>query len=230
MRKVFTVVIIIFTCLFVYFGAKMLWEYLNEVSIVMSDSLNEASTSGTFAFKTTPENLELINSYLKVNNSFINEMSKEVIVENSIDNIYSLVNGFPSFKNYYSARLKLEKAIFEGLPYLITEALTLSGNELENFFKDNLEYLDKTFGITEFEQFNNVITNLTYLQNKEIKYAEIPDSSAVYNPYGGSTIFRIKAGNDLNDFVYFSINAYHGYDTKNQKAPVIVFNALGGMS
>ena len=230
MRKLFIVVIAIFTCICIYFGGKMLIDYLNDVQILMSDSYSDSSTSGSFAFKRTPENLELINSYLIVNNSFISDMSKEVITEKNIKNIYSLISGFPSFKNYYSARLKLEKAIFEGLPYLIDNALTLSDDELEEFFADNSEYLDKTFGITTLEQLTNVILNLNYLQTKDIKYAEIPESSAVYNPYGGSTIFRIKTGYDLSDFVYFSINAYHGYDTENQKAPVIVFDALGGMS
>lgn len=230
MKKVFTVVIVIFTCIFVYWGGKQLFNYFNELYIVMSNSRSQASTSGSFAFQQTPENLELVNSYIKVNNSFISEMSKENTAEKSIKNIYGLINGFPGFKNYYSARLKLEKAVFEGFPYLMSNCSNLSGEELEAFFNDNLEYIDKTFGVTTFEEFSNVITNLGYLQTKEINYAEIPENSAVYNPYGGCTIFRIKAGYDSNDFVSFSVNAYHGYDTANQKAPVIIFSALGGMS
>lgn len=230
MRKLFFFIIIIVSCIAIYFGVKMFIDYMGDVYIVMVDSYNDSATSGNFAFKNTPENLELVNSYLKVNSKFVKEESKEILLEENIKNIYSLSSGFPTYKDYYSGRLKLEKAVFEGLPYLIDNAINLSSNDLKEFFNDNLEYLDSTFGINDFEQFNNVVTNLNYLQNKNIEYAEIPKSSAIYNPYGANTGFRIKVGSNSNDFVYFSVNAYHAYDTKNQKAPVIVFSALGGMS
>ena len=230
MKKVFIVVIFIFISVFIYFGGKQFLDYLNDLSILIDDAYTKSATVGTFGFKATPENLELVNSYLKVNTSFINEMSKEIHLENNIKNIHTLLNNCPSFKNYYSARLKLENAIFNGFHFLMDNAVYLSDNELEAFFNDNLSYLDKTFGITTLEKFKNIINSLSSLESKNINYCELIDDYTIYNPYGNSTVFRMKVGSSLNDFAYFSINAYHGYNTKNQQAPVIIFNAPGGMS
>lgn len=230
MKKAYTIFISIIVCIFVYFCIRFIWEYLKDFNIFISHHYNEASTSGTFAFKTTPENLEVVNSYLEVNNSFVDEMSKEVYLENNIKNIYNLTDKFPSFKSYYSARLKLENAVFNGLPFLINNTVSLSDAELEAFLKDNLNYLDKTFGITTLEKLKNIIINLDSLEDKNIEYCELVNNSTIYNPYGNSTVFRLKVGNNINDFVYFSINAHHGYNTENQQAPIIIFNALGGTS
>ena len=223
MRKLFIAVIVIFTCIFIYFGGKMLFNYLSEVKIVITDTYSNSSTSGNFEFKKTPENLELVNSYLKVNNSFLDTMSKEVTLDKEIKNINKVLNKSPNYKHYYSTKLKLEKAVFEGLPFLMDN---LSSGTSETFLKDNSAYL----GITELDQLGNVVSNLSGLVNKEIKFAEVMENSIIYNPYGQSTVFRVKVGFDESDFVYFSVNAFHGYDTETQKAPVIVFNALGGMS
>lgn len=230
MKKIYTILICIVVCIFVYFCFKMIAEAFQNFNLFLIETYEEQSSSGSFAFKSSPENLELINSYLKVNDSFISEMSKEVYFENDIKNIYTLANKFPSFKYYYSAKLKLEISIFEGLPFLINNALSLSDDELETFLEDNLVYLDKTFGITTLSKLKNIIINLNDLKNKDITYCELANNSTIYNPYGKSTVFRLKVGSSSDDFVYFSINGYHEYNTENQQAPVIVFNALGGMS
>lgn len=230
MKKAFILIIGIFTCTFLFFGGKAFLNFLDELLIFASDSYDKASTTGSFGFKRTPENLELVNSYLKVNNSFIENLSKEINTENDIKNIENLVNGFPSYKYYYSANLKLKNAIFEGIPYLLNNTVNISNAELESFFNDNLDYLEKTFGITSLSQLNAIISNLSSLGVADITYAEIVENSVMYNPYGQSTSFGINIGSQPDNCIYFSVNAYHGYDTKNQKAPVIVFKALGGMS
>lgn len=227
MRKVFMVVIGIFICIAVYWGGKILIDYSKNVYTVMTYSSNESSSSGNFAFKVTPENLELVNSYLKVNNSFLDTMSKEITLDKEIKNVDKLLNKSPNYKYYYSTKLKLEKAVFNGLPFLMDN---LSSGTSESFLKDNSAYLGEVFGITELKQLENVASNLSGLVNKEIKFAEVMENSVIYNPYGQSTVFRVKVGYDDTDFVYFSVNAFHGYDTETQSAPVIVFNALGGMS
>lgn len=229
MRKVFIIVIVIFICIFVYFGGKILVDYLNDAYVVLADP-NNSSPSGIFSFKSTPENLELINSYLVVNNSFIDEMSKEVNNEKTISNIYELIDFFPSFKIYYSFKLKLENAIFNELPNLYSKTVSLSTTQLKTFFENNGTYLDKNFGITTFEQLTNVVDNLSTLKSGNIKLGEIITSSIFYNPYGECTVFLIDVTNDKGDFISFSINSYLGYETKNQKTPVLVFDALGGMS
>lgn len=230
MRKVFIIVIVIFLCIFVYFGGKMLVDYFNDVYIVMSDPNNNSSVSGTFSFKSTPENIELINSYLAVNNSFIDEMTKEVNNEKTINNVYELMDFFPSFKMYYSFKLKLENAIFNELPDLYNKTVSLSDLELKTFFENNTVYLDKYFGITTLEQLTNIVDNLSTIKSGNFKFGEVIASSIFYNPYGECTVFLLDVTNDNGDFISFSINSYLGYDTENQKAPVLVFDALGGMS
>lgn len=230
MRKSYRIFVIILVCSFIYVCGRFAWEYLEKIGVYMSEYYNDSSASGTFAFKTSAENLELVNSYLAVNTSFIEKMSKEIYLENNIKNIYSLSNKFPSFKNYYSARLKLENAVFNGFPFLLNNAVSLSDDELKSFFNINYDYLDKTFGISSLEELKNIVNNLDSLETKDIKYCELANNSTIFNPYGNSTVFRLKVGSSTDDFVYFSINAYHGYNTENQQAPVIVFNALGGMS
>ena len=77
----------------------------------------------------------------------------------------------------------------------------------------------------------NIVDNLSYLQNKEIKYAQIIENSLSYNPYGKCSMFRLKVqSNNENDFTVFSVNAYVGKNTEYQQAPVIVLSAMGGMS
>ncbi len=231
MRKVFMVAIAICICLFTYFGGKMLLEYCNEVSIVMKDAYTNDATSGGFAFKKTPEDLELLNSYLLVNNNFIDELSKDVEEEKSIKNLDDLIDFFPSFKMYYSAKLKIKNIVYTELPYLINNAISLSDNELKNFFENRVDYIATNFGVTSFEDFKNIVDNLSYLQKKEIKYAEIIENSLSYNPYGKCSMFRLKVqSNNENDFTVFSVNAYVGKSTEYQQAPVIVLSAMGGMS
>ena len=79
MRKVFIVTIAICICIFIYFGAKTFANYLDELNLMASDTIASNSTSGSFTFKKTPENLELLNSYINVNNTFIDTLSKDVI-------------------------------------------------------------------------------------------------------------------------------------------------------
>ena len=225
------VVIAICVCLFAYFGGKMLLEYCNGISIIMNDTYRNDATSGSFAFKKTPENLELLNSYLLVNNIFIDELSKDIEEENSIKNLDDLIDFFPSFKTYYSAKLKIKNIVYTELPYLINNAISLSDNELKSFFENRTDYIGKNFGITSFDEFKNIVDNLSYLQKKEIKYAEIIENSLSYNPYGQCSLFRLKVQSDNeNDFVIFSVNAYVGKNTEYQQAPVIVLSAMGGMS
>ena len=225
------VVIAICVCLFAYFGGKMLLEYCNGISIIMNDTYRNDATSGSFAFKKTPENLELLNSYLLVNNTFIDELSKDIEEENSIKNLDDLIDFFPSFKTYYSAKLKIKNIVYTELPYLINNAISLSDNELKSFFENRTDYIGKNFGITSFDEFKNIVDNLSYLQKKEIKYAEIIENSLSYNPYGQCSLFRLKVQSDNeNDFVIFSVNAYVGKNTEYQQAPVIVLSAMGGMS
>lgn len=231
MRKVFMIAIAVCVCIFAYFGGKMLLDYCSGMITVISNESSVNSNSGSFAFKKVPENLELINSYLTVNNSFIDEFSKDVKYENSIANLDDLIDFFPSFKMYYSAKLKLKNIVLTEIPYLMENTLSLSDNELKSFFENKSDYIAEVFGITEFEEFKNVVNNLSYLKAKEISYAEIIENSLTYNPYGQCSMFRLKLqGNDETDFVTFSINAYVGKNTDYQQAPVIVVSALGGMS
>lgn len=231
MRKVFMIAIAVCVCIFVYLGGKTLLNYCSGMITVISNESSVNSNSGSFAFKKAPENLELINSYLAVNNSFIDEFSKEVEYENSIANLDDLIDFFPSFKMYYSAKLKLKNIVLTEIPYLMENTLSLSDNELKSFFENKSDYIAEVFGITQFEEFKNVVNNLSYLKAKEISYAEIIENSLTYNPYGQCSMFRLKLqGSDETDFVTFSINAYVGKNTDYQQAPVIVVSALGGMS
>lgn len=225
MRRLFIVVIIIFICIFVYFSATSLKGFVNDISMIMS--YKYSSTSIPFGFKSTPENLELVNSYLAVNNSFINDLSKDIILDNNIENVYSLVDTFPEFKAYYSVKLKLEKAIFEGLPYLCKENVLDSNTKVTNFFNNNSNYLEKTFGISSPEQFSDFVSCLTLLKDKDFKYAKVIEKS---NDYANCSVFSVEVGSSLEDSVCFDVIAYHFNDTKNQKAPVIVFYTSGGVS
>lgn len=231
MRKVFMVAIAVCMCIFVYFGGKMLLEYCSGMVTVINNESSLNSNSGSFAFKKAPEDLELINSYLIVNNSFIDELSKEVEDENFIANLDDLIDFLPSFKMYYSAKLKLKNIVLTEIPYLMKNTLSLSDNELKSFFENKSDYIAEVFGATEFDEFKNIVDNLSYIKAKEISCAEIIENSLTYNPYGQCSMFRLKLqGNDENDFVTFSVNAYVGKNTDYQQAPVIVISALGGMS
>ena len=231
MRKVFMVAIAICICIFVYFGGKMFFNYLNELNIMINNTVVDNSTAGTFTFKKTPENLELLNSYLIVNNDFIEKFSKDVKEEDVIDNLDDLIDFFPSFKTYYAAKLKIKNIVYSEFPYLLSDVVSLSDNELTTFFEKNVNYIGKNFGVTSFEEFKNIVDTLSYLQDREIKSAEIIENSLSYNPYGKCSMFRLKVqGSNENDFVVFSVNAYIGMNTEYQKAPVIVLTAMGGMS
>ena len=102
---------------------------------------------------------------------------------------------------------------------------------VKSFFENKVDYISTNFGVTSFEDFKNIVDNLSYLQNKEIKYAEIIENSLSYNPYGKCSMFRLKVQSDNeNDFTVFSVNAYVGKNTEYQQVPVIVLSAMGGMS
>lgn len=209
----------------------MFLEYCSGVSVVMEDTYTNDATSGNFAFKKASENLELLNSYLLVNNNFIDELSKDVEEEKSIKNLDDLIDFFPSFKTYYSAKLKIKNIVYTELPYLMNNAISLSDSELKSFFENKADYISTNFGVTSFEDFKNIVDNLSYLQKKEIKYAEIIENSLSYNPYGQCSMFRLKIQSDNeNDFTVFSVNAYVGKNTEYQQAPVITLSAMGGMS
>lgn len=225
------VAIAVCVCLFAYFGGKMILEYCSGVSVVMKDTYANNSTSGGFAFKKTPENLELLNSYLIVNNGFIDNFSKDVKEKDVVENLDDLIDFFPSFKTYYAAKLKIKNIVYSEFPYLLSDVVSLSDNELTTFFEKNVNYIGKNFGVTSFEEFKNIVDTLSYLQEREIKSAEIVENSLSYNPYGKCSMFRLKIqGSNENDFVVFSVNAYVGMDTAYQMAPVIVLTAMGGMS
>lgn len=231
MRKVFMIAIAICICIFIYLGAKNLGNYLNELSIMANDTISNNSASGNFTFKKTPENIELVNSYINVNDMFIDTLSKNVVEEKTIENSDNLIDFFPTFKMYYSAKLKIQKAMFDGIPYLLNNAISLSENDLETFYNNKSEYLSEYFGINKFEEFSNIIITLSYLKDGEFNRVEIVENSLTYNPYGKCTLFKLKLYNDdVEDFITFTVNAYLGYNTKYQKAPVIVIRALGGMS
>jgi len=234
MKKIYYIVVAIVVCIFAYWIILSIPSVSNKVLTITSTSLNNESfsTTGNFAFKNTPERLELLSQMLNINLEFINSPPIEATktTKTTIKNFYKLEKFFPNFTSYYVAKDKIQTSLFTKLTSLITDTSSLSEQELQTYFNNNKPSLEKYWGINNFSEFSNIIKNLKAVNTNKITKYELEDSY-FYIDSINCLNFRILLTLNNNENIYLGVQVYMFENNDYQTSPVIRFiDTSGGSS
>lgn len=230
MRKLYFIVISIGIILCGYWLITSLPVFINKMLSITSELMTESqfSTSGSFAFKSSPEQPDLIKSMLKISLDFIENPPIEVqkTEKNEIKNFHKLEKFFPNFNYYYIAESKLTDVVFTHFSTLYKEIVLLSDSGLKQYFNNNSENLSKIYGITDYSDFLNIISTIKKLKHENGFKCKLEES---YFYVGNSLVLRLILTQPDNSNIYLNaeINIYEATDS--QSAPSIkVYGELGG--
>jgi len=137
MKKIYYIIIGITIAMFLYWVVSSLPALLTKFTIVTQNSIGNSSfsSSGSFAYKSTPERTDLIEEMISINSDFIKNPPVPFPEEkNTIKNFYKLTKCFPNFKTYYIAKLKVTDTLFNELPVLLNATSSLTELELQKYF------------------------------------------------------------------------------------------------
>lgn len=225
MKHVFTVFVIIVVCIATYSLFSWFPYYFNELSASFNCAMNETSFTKNFSFEKCIENPELLNSYFNINDSFIDSFSKDIDRSDEIKNMYKTTSSFPDYKSYYSAKLKIERLINEGLPYIFDNLSSLNDEKTKNFYTKNFSYINKIFGITEFNDFDNIVLSLKKIENFNVNEILVSDNSIKQDKNIVSFDVLVSSHKDT---IVLPISFYTNLYTENQNAPVLMLREIGG--
>jgi len=231
MKKIYIIVVIIVSIIFLNWIIVALPEFSKKVFTVTSDTVssNNASTNGSFAFKSTLEKKELLDAMLIINKNFITSYNEpELTTEKTIENFHRLENFFPDFRYYYSSKQRIENIIFNELSNLYTSTSNMSESELETYFNNNIDYLRKNWGVKDISELKVLVSTIKELNNEKILSYELEDSY-FYLPNTGTLNFRIQIYLENSSIIYLGvkIEMYNNND-EYQAAPVIRFHGISG--
>jgi len=235
MKKIYYIIIGITIAMFLYWVVSSLPALLTKFTIVTQNSIGNSSfsSSGSFAYKSTPERTDLIEEMISINSDFIKNPPVPFPEEkNTIKNFYKLTKCFPNFKTYYIAKLKVTDTLFNELPVLLNATSSLTELELQKYFNSNTKYLGEKWGVNNFNDFYEVVLTIKQLNGKEIASYAL-EESYFYMPKLGTTNFRIIITPNDNDIPVYIAGIAEVYNKSDyQDAPVIKFlgTVLGGIS
>ncbi len=230
MKKIYYIIVGLCVVIFVYGIVTVLPTFSQKVKTVTVDSLNDSSFSsyGNFGFKNTSERQELINAMININSNFIkNPPIKFSSETNSIKNFYKLEKFFSEFKYYYIAKLKITNILTEDLPKLYSETSSLSEANLQEYFKRNTANLSENWGISDFNDFSDLVYTLRQIDSQKITSYEL-EESYFYDPTFNQLNFRIEITLENNSSIYIGVLLEPGVTT----TPTIKFHGTssGGFS
>jgi len=225
MRKIYYIIFSLLLIFFIYWGATELYTAIPKLAYSYGYILSDTSSSsyGTSLFKSTPEKPALVNTMLQIHYDFTN--NPDVLYEkpkDTVENFYKMENLFPSFNSYYVTKLKLSNTIYNELPNLYNNTFNLSNDELNTFFENNTEYLERNWGINSFSEFTNVIDSIQSKNGLKVKSCEL-EESYFYLPSSNTLKFRIiiTLENDLT--LYLGVSICYDEISDYQTYPVVRF-------
>lgn len=230
MKKIYYIIFSFVFIIFVVWIANILPQFISKVFIVTSDiaASNSTSQTGSFGYKSASEQEDLLIATLKLNTEFIQTSSPTASsVAFPMKNFYKLEKFFPDFKSYYSAKLKLRNVLQDDLVKLYNDTCSKDSNELQQYFTENAFILSQKFGITEFNDFENMITNLKQTNGQNILSCEL-ENSYFYLDNLDILNFRIILTLEDNSIFYLFVQTYMYENTDYQSAPIIKFYGISG--
>jgi len=227
MRKLIIAVAIIagiFLCTICF---DMLMDFGKNFGTVIIYETEQSKTQFDYVkFKSVPENTNLLNAVLAVNDTFLSKPTSEQKIR--LENSYALVDFFPSFSSYYTAKKKIEQSIFSEVPNLLPKVKDASKSELETFLNANSRYLDKYFGVTDIDTLDLLAFSLSSIDSAITRCYVIPDS-VVYNSYDNSSLFNLVIVTENNKKILLGVNARFESSSENQNSPEIQINGSFGV-
>jgi len=226
MRKLIIAVTIIAGIFLCVMGLDMLMEWGGNLVTVITYETEQSQTQFNYVkFKSVPENTTLLNAVLSVNDTFLSEPVTQH--KTRLEKSYALVNFFPSFSSYYTAKKKIEQSIFSEVPNLLPKIKDASRSDLETFLEENSRYLDKYLGITDIDTLDLLAFSLSSIDSPIIGCYVVPDS-VVYNSYDNSSLFNLAVVMENNKKILLSVNARFESSSENQNSPEIQINGSFG--
>jgi hypothetical protein len=181
-----------------------------------SDNTNASSDSRVILDKA----LISLNEDLKNNNTFSVEYD-------NIDGFYELQSYFLEYKLYISSKVKIENILNE-IPSLLKKTQGLSSSDINQYFKNNQDYLEKNFGITEAEKLNTFVDAVRNFEGvSPIKI--LFDGNTIYHNSRKKTIYinaSIKGKENKYIMLNFILSPYKS--TKSQIAPYVSVEGISG--
>lgn len=233
MKKIYYIIILIVFLIFLYYFASSLPSFTEKIFVIASDSINSSTFSsvGTFGFKSTLERTDLLNEMININSQFIKDPPiKFPKVNDDIKYFYKLEKCFTNFNDYYLAKIKVQEALVNELKNLCSATSSLSDDELKQYFSSNTEYLNKKWGVDNFNDFSDLVLTIKELDGKEIISYEL-EESYFYISSNNTVNFRIILTPSDNVPVYVA-GIIEIYNSNNyQTSPLVRFwgtKTLGG--
>lgn len=179
-KKVYYVIVAIVVFTFVYYIIKYFPTISSNFSSGIQTSISGSgfSSEKRFGFKSTPERKELLKAIIELNTDFINESPLEdTNTQNkSIKSFYKLERFFADYEYYYTIKQKVENMVFEELPALSSNIIDLSNNNIEQYFNNHKKYLSDNFGISDLDNFKDIVYTLKPLKDTSITSYELENS------------------------------------------------------
>lgn len=230
MKKIYYIVLSIVSIIFIAWAIKVLPQFVSKAFVVTSDSIASSSTSltGSFGYKSVAEQEDLLIATLKLNTEFIlNSSPTSSTSIFSMKNFHKIEKFFPDFKTYYSAKLKIKNVLQNEFAKLYNDTYSKTSNELEQYFNENMAILSQKWGITEFDDFANIVSSLKQTNGKNVLSCEL-ENSYFYLENLDILNFRIILTLEDNSTFYLSLQA-HIYESNDyQSAPTIKFYGTSG--
>lgn len=231
-RKILFGVAVILTIIILFLGFGFVIDYLKDLAIVTKYSLDneDGKKSSLVTFLDVPENADIINAALSINNSFLNEKPFDTNYnDKELLNSSSIYDDFSSFKSYYFAKLKIETAVYERLNWLYSAILGMDEDKLLSYFNSNSDYIDKYWGITSFEEFRDFTNTILNLNGSSVKSCAVTSSGSY--ALSNTIYFRIMVETKEGSYIYLNVSVSPEKSSKNQAAPLIKINgSVGGIS
>ena len=232
MKKVYYFMVAVCAIVFAHWIFTSLPTFSGKLLTVASNSISTSafSSNGTFAFKSTSERTDLVKQMVYINSEFMKTMPIEASENNVVKNFYKLEQFFPTFKYYYIAKLKVRNAIYTELPILYDNTHALSDLELQEYFNNNIDYLEEKWGINDFSKFAGIVSTIKQTNGKKIASCELEDSY-FYTSSTGVLNFRIIVTLEDTSTLYVNAKAYSYETNEYQSAPIVRFlGIIGGAS
>ena len=232
MRKLYFIMFWILLIGFICWGVSGLGTSLPKLIYSSSYVLNQtaSSNSGNNLFKSTPENLDLINAMISLHTDFTNNPPVlDDTPKNTIENFYKLEKFFPNFNSYYITKIKIANTLYNELDNLYNDTINLSTDSLNTYFKNNTEYLESNWGLKDFSEFVSVVNTIKNKNELKVKSCEL-ENSYLYSSSSNTLNFRIIVKLDNNLEIYLGVLISFDETSDYQTYPVIRFYGTEGGS
>lgn len=177
----------------------------------------------------TDKSKEVLNKvFIAINDELLENNTFDTKYED-IGGFYELQPYFLEYKLYLATKYKVQNIMSE-LPNILDKTANLSDDELNIYYENNKENLEKTFGIENVEEFTILVKGLKSLKDSdELKLVTYPKGIYHNTRERKISIFCDIIGNDAVASVNLHFKPY--YTSLNQSAPYVkIMGIAGGIS